>query len=410
MDVQSDMFMMSKTVSMASGFLNMTGSIDSEINKNCDSIWPAELNSKFTGKYVVGSGATACVFLAHDDTNTLVAVKVGKTSSGKDKAARFASWKAECDDMQAMRLKGCRAGKEILKMHEQYLPTCTMVAEHKNGAYYVMHAAGETPIEDAVDLSKQDAASVFSALVASIYALHAVDLTHNDLHGSNIVLDKTQLALIDFGSLKTLEKSWKKDYKRDSNAIWRWGAVLAGCEAGAQWPNPPTSGAAKRFLTCMRDFSNEEPTFMAALKKVVDGNVAESTDHYVAELYNSEFIQRNKPEPKTYYPWSGSDGCLSWDSQKWARYDFEQQFSGFVKCDTVPSHKTVTRKEKKGKVRVKETIQCPGGTHQTACWSMQTGQAWACGGCSNGVVNKGQDGGCLFESHPSYQYAGEYGQ
>merc|ERR1711972_1137095 len=122
-EAMAEVMLMAQTVSMANGFLNMTGSLDADINAKCDDLWHKDLDSKFTGKWVVGSGATACVFLAYDDTNTLVAVKVGKKGSAEKDA--FAKWKAECDEMQAMRMNGCRAGKAILQMHEQYLPTCT---------------------------------------------------------------------------------------------------------------------------------------------------------------------------------------------------------------------------------------------------------------------------------------------
>jgi len=402
--------MMAQSVSMANGFLNFSGALDSRANKICDSIWPDELSGKFRDKFVVGSGATACVFLGYDSTNTLVAIKVGKGSSGKGIDAAFASWKAECDDMQSMRMKGCRAGKEILQMHEQYLPTCTDLGKHKHGAYYVMHAAGTSMIKDAGDVlgfSTKVKQEVFAQLVASTYALHAVDLTHNDLHGQNIVLDGSQLALIDFGSLKTLERSWKRDYKRDSNAIWRWGAVLGNCPAKAQWPNPPTSSAAAAFLTCMKDFSGNDPTFMSSMKKLVDGDVKEGKEHFVGDVFKSNFLQTHLPAQKSYYPWVGTGDCLAWSKDKWSKFEFDEQFPKYRKCDTLKTFKTIKTKTKKGKTRVTETLQCniPGQTFDSACYSNTAGKIWACGGCAAGIVSADADGGCLFPSHPGYKFA-----
>lgn len=403
---------MAQTISMANGFLNFTGVIDLQANKICDTIWPQELDGEFRDKFVVGSGATACVFLAYDQTDTLVAVKVGKSSSGKAKEASLKSWQAECSDMQSMRMKGCKAGSKMLQLHEQYLPTCTKVGPHANGAYYVMHAAGKKGIKDSPNLgfSLEQKKQVFAELVTSIYALHAVDLTHNDLHGTNIVLDDTQLALIDFGSLKTLERSWKRDYKRDSNAIWRWGAVLGDCPADATWPNPPTRRAGDRFLACMKLFSGGEPQFMDAIGKVVDGDIRESKDHGVTALFKSKFVQDHMPTPKKHYPWVGTGDCLSWSDDKWAEFEFKQNFPNYVKCDTLPTYVTIKKKEKKGKVTIRETKQCnlPNQVFNSACWSKTAGQIWACGGCGNGVVNGNADGGCLFESHPQYKHAPAY--
>lgn len=406
----SDTLLMSKAVSMANGFLNVTSVVNVDANKICASIWPAELDKKFRDKFVVGSGATACVFLGYDKTDTLVAIKVGKSSSGKAKEAALASWKAECDDMQSMRMKGCKAGPKILAMHEQYLPTCTEVGPHASGAYYVMHAAGTDAIKDAgagLGFSVEQKKEVFAELVASVYALHVVDLTHNDLHGQNIVLDGTQLALIDFGSLKTIERSWKKDYKRDSNGIWRWGAQLADCPLNAQWPNPPTKPAAGAFLSCMKIFSGDDPTFMAAIAKLVDGNLQEAKKHFVEGVFESKFVQNHLPVTKSYYPWTGTAECLDWSKDQWAKYEFDEKFPGYKKCDTLPTYKTIKTKTKKGKTRVKETLQCnlPNQVFDSACYSNQPGQIWACGGCGTGVVAAPADGGCLFPPHPQYKLA-----
>lgn len=402
-DVNLDVMMMTQAVSMANGFLNVTAG--AEINKQCDAIWPNELSKKFRDTFVVGSGATACVFLGYDDTNTLVAIKVGKGMNGKSQNSAFASWKAECDAMQRMRMAGCEA--DDLNAHEVYLPTCTALGKHsKGGAYYVMHAAGVHGIKDLPTMgpNEQQRREVLSQLVSSINALHVVDLTHNDLHGTNIVLDdKFQLALIDFGSLKTLKRSWKKDYKRDGSATWRWAAVIANCPQGAQWPNPPTMNAGNQFIKCMQKFSGGEETFMAAITTVVKNAVHEKEDHGIMQLWKSKFIQSNQPALKKLYPWTGTGNCREWSKDAWAKYHFKIDFPGYVKCETLPTYENTKTKTKRGKTRVTVTKQCDiGQEFGSACWSKTPGKIWACGGCANGMVSADSDGGCLFSSHPNY--------
>jgi len=278
------------------------------------------------------------------------------------------------------------------------------------GAYYVMHAAGTDMIKDTgsvLGYSKDEKKEVFGALVSAMYALHAVDLTHNDLHGTNIVLKDRQLAFIDFGSLKTLAASWKRDYKRDSNAIWRWGAVLGDCPVEAQWPNPPHQKAADAFLACMKTFSGNEPTFMAAIKKVVDGDLKEDKDHHIEGVFKSQFVQNNAPKRKSYYPWKGTGDCLNWPKDKWAKFEFDEKFPKYTKCDTLSTYRIIKKKEKKGKEVVTETLQCdiPGQSFASACYKNTPGAVWACGGCGAGTVGGDADGGCLFPSHPEYKYA-----
>jgi serine/threonine protein kinase len=274
-----------------------------------------------------------------------------------------------------------------------------------------MHAAGVTAIKDVPTLGFSEAQrkKIFAEFVASVHALHTVDLTHNDLHGQNIVLKGDQLALIDFGSLKTLARSWKKDYKRDGSAIWRWGAVLAGCPENAQWPNPPTSSAGSKFLECMKKFSNGDAAFMGAMKNVVNGAVMELNDHGVKALYSTPFIQSNMPALKRNYPWEGEGDCLQWSAETWLQFEFDENFPGYVKCDTLPSYTRTKTRTKRGKTRSTVITQCeiPGMEFQSACWHRNTEKIWACGGCGGGVVTIGFAGGCLLPSHPQYKFASD---
>merc|ERR1712187_36054 len=304
---------------MAGGFLNMTmvSEATAELNSYCDDMWIPALDKSFHNKRVVGQGATACVYLATDETNTLVAVKVGK-SEGK-----YSSWVKECNAMQNMRKRGCTAGGDIFKIHEMYLPTCTSVGQVENaGAYYVMHAAGTRGINavkpdhrgnSKARLSEKDRKNVMAQMVTAIWGLHAVDLTHNDLHGNNIVLSldpseksPPELSLIDFGSLKSMQKSWKKGYKRDGNAVWRWAAPLGGCPKGADWPRVPNGEAGAAFIDCMERFSGGEESFMSAIRTVVAHDIERNEDHHIKELYESKFIQDNRPDWEVRYPWIGT--------------------------------------------------------------------------------------------------------
>jgi len=209
---------------------------------------------------------------------------------------------------------------------------------------------------------------------------------------------------------RTLERSWKKDYKRDSSAVWRWAAVIAECEPGAQWPNPPTTRAAGKFLSCMKTFSGGESSFMSAIKKMVDGAVKASDDHGIMALYKSKFVQDNAPASKSYYPWSGEGDCLTWDKEKWAQFEFDEKLPGYMRCDTLPTYINIKKKTKKGKTKVTQSKQCNIANQRfdSACWSKTKGKIWSCGGCGHGTINKGFDGGCLFESHAQYKYASVY--
>jgi len=381
---------------------------DPNMDHNCQSLWPEELNGEFTDVKAVGVGATACVYLGKDNTNTLVAIKVGK--GGKDQEKRLNSWQSECEAMQDMRMKGCKAGDEIYALHQMYLPTCTKVAATKDGAYYIMHAGGKHTIGGAsrdrhgMSYSDDQKKLIFAQFIASIWGLHAVDLTHNDLHNNNACVDEyltkdPHLALIDFGSLKPLERSKKKGYKRDSNAVWRHGAMLAGCPEAGLWPRRPTETAGEAFLDCMRSWSDGEPTFMKAMEVVVYGDVTEAPEHHIREVYNSTFIQELLPENKVYYPWVGAGDCHSWTADQWGTFEIGETYPGYEQCNKVKTY--LTAKTKSGNPRA----HCDDGNeYQTACYNQSPGGHWRCGKCAGG---KGTErwGGCLFPSHPLYKYA-----
>lgn len=402
---------------------NSTADID---GSNCDELWHPELDKLFKNKQVWGSGATACVFGGVDETGTLVAIKVGKPTES------IAGWRAECGEMEMMRYNACNDGKVSLALHEQYMPTCTTVGQtsDKQRNYYVMHAGGtiayrNLPKEPLTEAQKR---SIFSQLVASVYALHRVDYTHNDLHGQNIVLTTDyKLALIDFGSLKTRKKANTYGYKRDSNAIWRWGAVLFGCPEDARWlpdlPNwkMPTSERYSRagsFRKCLKEHGASDAT-LAVVKRMTDSCVKKEREQHVEALYETDFIQESLPTPKKSFPLAKAEGCLSWDDKKFQDTKYAAEFGGHYKCETTPNWITTKQKTRRGKTRTRTSKQCNVPELQSACFTTQKGVNAACGGgldirlpCANlpiALTGKHYSGGCLKDNHPAYEFAQTWG-
>lgn len=399
---------------------NYTADMD---GSNCEELWHPELDKMFKDKQVWGSGATACVFGGVDETGTLVAIKVGKPTES------IAGWRAECGEMEMMRYNACNDGKVSLELHEQYIPTCTSVGQtsDKERNYYVMHAGGTVayrnlPKEPLTEAQKR---SIFSQLVASIYALHRVDYTHNDLHGQNIVLtpNEYKLALIDFGGLKTRKNANVYGYKRDSNAIWRWGAVLFGCPENARWlpdlPNwkMPTSERYSRagsFNKCLKEHGASDAT-LAVVKRMTDSCVKKDVEQHVEALYETDFIQESLPAPKKAFPLAKAEGCLNWDNKKFQDTKYAAEFGGHYKCETTPNWITERKKERRGKIRIRISKQCNVPELQSACFTTQKGVNAACGGgldirlpCANlpiGETGKYYSGGCLKDNHPAYEFA-----
>jgi serine/threonine protein kinase len=413
-------FAMMETISMANGFMNMT--VGGRINKACETeIWDPALTPKFSDRRVVGSGATACVWLGKDETGTLVAIKVGKNSGGKAAGAALAAWKSECRSMQLLRFDACKAGKDILALHEQFIPTCTGVgATSTGGAYYIMHAAGTTGFKEAPekDWSVAQRKQLFSSLVTSLYAMHIVDQTHNDLHGQNIVLDKNMnMALIDFGELKTPDKSWVMGYKRDGNAVWRWAEVLAGCPQASLWAtsfdqgylSPPVAAATKK---CLQSNWGADSQFISQMDTIMNNGMDRKLPHGIMELYKTSFVQSNLPAPKANFVPAFADGCLNWDAAKMNDVMLQKQFEDHVQCDTIPSFFWTKTSTKRGKTRTRQIQQCGGLQGACAILAPSNGgkdNLWQCDGMS---IARGSQCGdlipCLTDKHPAYKFTKPY--
>jgi hypothetical protein len=219
----------------------------------------------------------------------------------------------------------------MLKLGEAFEPTCLMVGVTESGLpFMAQNLAPLCPIAYVGNKcpmpSVEDQKKVFAQMVASIWSLHAIDRAHNDLHGTNIVLDTDvsppHVALVDLGDVSTIERAYKDNYKRDANAFWNHGGVLARCNADARWSNNKNLMRQRKpkFLECLKQKWNVGPDFIQALSKVIDGGIAMSTEQHVEGLFNSKFVQKNLPNVESTYPWAGTvecRGCRKWTDEQW---------------------------------------------------------------------------------------------
>jgi len=226
----SQAFAAYEDLALASGFIEANANASQSPN---DALchWTPELQGSYHNERMVGAGATACVFIAEARSNGMrMAIKVAKHGG------RLNEWRTDCEEMQQIRLAACYKGREFLELTEQYMPTCTYVGGSEP-AFYVMHAAGTTGIGRSersgtrgLQMSMDQKKSIYAQLVASVYALHSIGFAHNDLHGNNVVLNGDELAMIDYSDASPIQTAWiGAGLKRDGNAVWRWGASLAGC-------------------------------------------------------------------------------------------------------------------------------------------------------------------------------------
>jgi len=291
-----------------------------------------------------------------------------------------------------------------------------------------MHAASVEGISQlgrkVWDPSLADRKKIGAQVVTSIYTVHKSGYAHNDLHGNNMVLSpKTKaLQLIDLGDGATYP-GWIKDYKRDSNAVWRWLAVAADCPQDAQWFSHLKGKVvlreqAARFKSCIETKWNPGADFLSGLDLMLKGCVANSKQHNVDKLFNTKFVKDNMPPKKKLYPSDITNGCEQFTEEKWQLMELQSEFAGHYKCDHIPTYK---EKGAKGK----EKIQClRGRPHKSGgqghCFSTKPGVPWGCAGAidwdgfkaSNkpchemGAAGGGlYAGGCLTPDHPGYKVA-----
>jgi len=365
---------MQETISTAGGFFEATGDDVVIFDGSCP--FPSALKGRFTDEIMVGTGATACVFIAQDQTGHSVAVKVAK------QASFMSMWQGECGQMQQIRLKSCWAGEDKHRLVQQYLPTCIELGIDGQYPWYVMHAAGRTGVEAAGGLfSMDDAKMVFSEMVAGIYALHGLEYSHNDLHGKNIVLDGTQLAVIDFGEIRPLAQAQRgPGLKRDANAIWTFGALLADCQCRGL---ACQADEKDDTLSCIQEKWNLDSNSTMALTKLMDASIANEQDQYVEGVFNSDLVQNSLPSFHNQYPWEGADGCESWD---WTDGSHPQVWES-TECLEVPHM----------------VGKCPIGSFPGACYRTDS-QPWMCWAPGQDFTNtfcqgQGFEGACKYADY-----------
>lgn len=262
-------------------------------------------------------------------------------------------------------------------------------------------------------LSVEEGKTVFAELITAVGLLHSLGHTHNDLHGHNIILDRTNLALIDYGSMRKLEQAKRVGYKRDGNAIWRWTAEIAGCNADALWQmgDPTAMAIAKpKFLQCIAETWGADAELLAALSALCDGDIAQTQEQHVLGLYTSNFVRQHAPAYRQIYPWKGTSGCLSWDNVQWSQAEervqqLESDFTGMTvyQCETIPTFDRVGG------------ATCRFSPDKPACFSIHHGIYWACmpgltflGDCLATADTGGDNfysGSCVMGSHVNYAQA-----
>jgi serine/threonine protein kinase len=281
-------------------------------------VFPASLNGKYRDAFAAGQGATACVFIGTTSSGSPVAIKVAKPNTGG-----HGEWEKECREMQSMRLVACQHGRAAQQLAEAFLPTCLEVGRTGSQSFYVMQAAGTMGISDKAKQIRHNVPlqkNIFAQTVAAVYSLHGIGLTHNDLHGHNIVVDGDSVALIDFGEIKGHHRGL--GYKHDANSVWRWAAEIAACPENAAFPRLMKSFFSKtsrdelterseHLLTCLKDKWDGDDEFISAFRVVLEDAIKISADQHIAQLFETAFIQNNLPELQSAFPWDGDGKCTS---------------------------------------------------------------------------------------------------
>lgn len=310
--------------------LDANATVESPVKK-----WPTELDGKYEHIQKLTCGFQGCAYLVKrkSDNKKMVA----KLCTASDEAKMLDN-PFECEEMRYLRYAACNsstANSEILRLQEMYIPGCDEKGVTSGGVQYlVMPFAGPKQINKLMTEPVKDVATqktLFAQLVASLYSMHSVGIWHNDLNGGNVMIDGDRLALIDFGLMK-METCKSKTFclggqNRDANGLFRWGAVLAGCKSNARynykawWLRADTTAQKKNQRRCMDCFKskwNIDKAFEEALQKVFDGNVKESAEQHIKQLYDTDFVKKNLPATDARYRVPGTEECRTWSSSKLA--------------------------------------------------------------------------------------------
>jgi serine/threonine protein kinase len=280
---------------------------------------------------LLACGFHGCAFLARDKKdNDEVVVKIagGKGEQG--------AGEIECGRARYIHYSACGEGEAAVKAAQSYLPACDGYGTLKNGnGYLVLPMAGGKDFNHFRDDLKKnplpihEQKSVFAQIVAGIYGMHKSGVSHNDMHGKNVIVnEQNQVSIIDFGLGTTYPCDKKRNqngYARDGNMLYAYTAMVSDCGKKNQWP-----GVWIGFVTDDKSYRRKQERCMATLKKnwgidkefedalqkVWDGNVERDVDQHIEDLFKTQFVQKNLPSPLTRFQLDGTDRCWTWDKAK----------------------------------------------------------------------------------------------
>jgi serine/threonine protein kinase len=294
--------------------------------------FPSDLNKDYELDRLLACGFHGCAFLAkHKADNKVVVIKVSSSGDGNQGAGA-----EECGRARYIQYSACGKGEATMKAAQSYLPGCDEYGVTEKGlGYLVLPMAGGKDFnklkkeikKNPLPVHKQK--SIFAQLVAGIYALHKSGVSHNDMHGKNVVINENdQVAILDYGlgTSYPCDKSRNQNgYARDGNMLYDYTAAVSNCGKKNQWPGTwigfvtSDSSYRRKQARCMEVLKENwgiDEEFEKALQKVWTGNIERDVDQHIEGLFNTKFVQMNLPRSTTRFQQEGTDRCYTWDQAK----------------------------------------------------------------------------------------------
>jgi serine/threonine protein kinase len=293
--------------------------------------WPKELDSEYRMERLLACGFHGCAFLAReikDNDEVVIKVAGGKGEQG--------AGEVECGRAKYIQYSACGKGEATAKAAQSYLPGCDKYGTLKNGhGYLVLPMAGGTDLNNFKKhikknpLSIDDQKSIFAQLVAGVYGMHKAGISHNDMHGKNVVINEDKkIAILDYGLGTAYPCSKNRNqngYARDGNMFYKYAAMVSDCGKKNQWP-----GVWIGFVTDNRSYRRKQERCMAVLKekwgldkeaedalmRVWTGNIDRDVDQHFERLFKTRFVQQNLPRSSDRFQLDGTDRCWTWDKAK----------------------------------------------------------------------------------------------
>jgi serine/threonine protein kinase len=310
--------------------------------------WDKELDKDYKFERMLACGFHGCAFLARNKAdNREEVIKISSSGDGNQGAGA-----EECGRAREVQYRACGAGEAAMKAAQSYLPSCDGYGTLKSGGgYVVLPMAGGTDFNHFGDQLKKAPLpievqkSIFAQLVAGIYALHKGGISHNDMHGKNVLINKdNEVAIVDFGLGTTYPCSKSRNqngYARDGNMLYAYTAMVGNCGSKNQWPGvwigfvTDNNSYRRKQARCMEVLKENwgiDAEFENALQKVWTANVERDTDQHIEGLFNTKFVQKNLPKSSTRFQLRGTDQCHKWDKAK-LKHEMEKAGSVAYTCD-----------------------------------------------------------------------------